>query len=297
MSYQLELRHLRYFLAVAEDLHFGRAAERLFISQPGLSKQIKEMEEGIGFQLFDRHNRKVELTPAGTFLMAEIKRITQDLEQTVEQARLISEGLDGDLKLGYVGSAMQQVIPDLLMVFRAKFPKVLFTLKEMGNQEQIEGLLARELDIGFIRSERVPRGLEMHPVLNEPFCLVLPTTHSVTQENFESLSQLREESFILFDSDYSPSYFEKVMQIFDDQDFVPHVTHNTIHSTSIFKLVEKGFGVSIVPESLQLEQFAGVKFISLAHLPQRTVLSAVWHRESRNPILRNLLGEIWGVCT
>ena len=289
MSYQFELRHLRYFLAVAEDLHFRKAAERLYISQPGLSKQIKELEAGIGLQLFNRHNRKVELTEAGAFLQLELKRHLKELDQLVQHAKALNDGLQGNLKLGYVGSAMQQVIPDLLLAFRNQNPNIHFSFKEMDNQEQIEGLLSQDIDIGFVRLERVPRGIEIYPLLDEPFCLLLPENHPINADNFKDLSQLKEASFILFDSKYSPSYYEKVLQIFDDSGFSPIVTHSTIHASSIYKLVEHNFGISIIPKSLQLTAAEGVKFIELNAIHQRTVLSAAWANTNRNPILNNIL--------
>ncbi len=289
MSYQLELRHFRYFLAVAEDLHFRKAAERLFISQPGLSKQIKEMEKNMGITLFERHNRKVELTKAGIYLKEELSQYLNGLDYIIQHAKSLNEGLLGDLKLGYVGSAIQKIIPDLLLAFRKKHPNVLFSLKEMDNQKQIDDLLSYDLDIGFVRLERVPRGLKAAPLLKEVFCLVLPKKHPISKKNFKTLAQLKDESFILFDPKYSPSYYEKVMQIFDDNGFSPIVTHNTIHSGSIYKLIENNFGISIVPKSLQLDHNNGVKFIELNNITQRTVLSAVWNTNSRNPLLKNVL--------
>ena len=286
------MRHLRYFLAVAEDLHFRKAAERLYISQPGLSKQIKEMELGMGVQLFERTNRKVALTKAGAFLQEELTRHAKTLDRTIHHAKLLHEGLVGDLRLGYVGSAMQNIIPELLISFREQHPNIVFSLKEMDNQRQIEQLISFDLDVGFVRLEKVPKGLEVYEVLREPFCLVLPASHPVDSHTFESMAQLKEESFILFDPKYSPSYFEKVMQIFEDCSFTPVVTHNTIHSTSIYKLVENHFGISIVPKSLRSEEIAGVKFIELDRIPQRTALSAVWSVNNRNPVIFDFLDRV-----
>ena len=289
MSYQLELRHLRYFLAVAEDLHFRKAADRLFISQPGLSKQIKQLEEDLGVQLFERHNRSVVLTPAGLFLKDAVSRNLKDLEGMLDHARLLHSGLDGNLSLGYVGSAMQELIPDVLLTFKEEHPKVIFNLKEMDNQRQIKDLLSNEIDVGFVRLERVPRNLEVLPLLKENFCLVLPKDHPIDESNFKRLSQLKDEPFIMFDPSYSPSYYERVMQIFDDSGFVPIVSHNTIHASSIYRLVEHKLGISIVPKSLQVGYSMNVKFIELNKIKQQTVLSAVWNKENRNPALQLLL--------
>ncbi|WP_075340396.1 LysR family transcriptional regulator [Tenacibaculum agarivorans] len=292
MSYQFELRHLRYFLAVAEDLHFRKAADRLYISQPGLSRQIKNLEEEIGVSLFERNNRRVTLTKAGLFLQGELQKHFNDLERIIEHTKLLHDGLQGDLKLGYVGSAMQEIIPTLLVTFRKKYPKILFSLKEMDNSQQITQLQSQDIDLGFVRMERVPRGLSTYPIVKEPFCLVLPENHAITSTSFKGIHQLKDESFILFDPEYSASYYEKVLQIFDDSGFTPIVTHNTIHSNSIYKLVAHNFGISIVPKSLQSDYVKGIKFIELNSISQRTVLSAVWNIENRNPILTNFLTEI-----
>ncbi len=289
--HQYELRHIRYFLAVAEELHFRKAAEKLYISQPGLSRQIKELEERLGVRLLERHSRKVSLTRAGSFLYQEFSMHLKRLEHAIHQAQLLEKGLLGELRIAYVGSAMQEIIPKLLLSFREKHPDVRFDLKEMDNPKQIEGLQAYYLDMGFVRWDRFPRGLKAYPVLEEPFCLVLPHSHPIGHENFESLRQFEHVYFILFDPKYSPPYYEKVMQIFDESGFTPKVSHSTIHSRSIYKLVENNFGVSIVPRSLQSE-LPGVKFIELNNISQRTTLWAVWKESHRNPILNHFIKEI-----
>ncbi len=286
---QITFRQINYFLAVAEELHFRKAAERLFISQPGLSRQIKQMEVDLGLTLFERHNRKVVLTKPGKYLQQELIKNLKSLDQIFEHTKLLNDGLGGALKFGYVGSAMQEIIPDLLLRFREEHPEVVFSLKEMDNERQIEDLLGHELDMGFVRLERVPRGLELKPILKENFCLVLPRDHEITSTNFQNISQLKDDAFILFDQTYSASYYEKVMQIFDDSGFSPIVSHNTIHASSIYKLVENNFGISIVPKSLQVEGYKGLKFIELTGIPQKTVLSVVWSKENRNPTVHTIL--------
>ena len=289
MSNQIELRHIRYFLAVAEDLHFRKAAERLFISQPGLSRQIKQMEGDLGIKLFERHNRKVKLTEAGTYLQKELTVTIKSFDRILSHSKLLHDGKDGHLKFGYVGSAIQEIIPSLLLKFTSGYPNVTFSLKEMDNQKQIEGLLSQDIDIGFVRLERVPRGIGIYPVLHESFCLVLPKTHPIDVISFNSIAQFKDESFILFDPKYSAAYFEKVMQIFDDGGFTPVISHNTIHASSIYKLVENNFGISIVPKSLQSNEVSGIKFIDLENIPHKTTLSVVWNKENRNPILDKIL--------
>ncbi|AUC86250.1 transcriptional regulator [Polaribacter sp. ALD11] len=289
MNYQIELRHIRYFLAVAEELHFRKAAEKLFISQPGLSRQIKLFEEELGVVLFERHTRKVVLTKVGEYLKVEFSLQLKTLSHTLDNAKLLHDGKKGELNIGYVGSAMQEVIPNLLLRFEKNHPDILFNLKEIDNQKQIEDLLSFSSDIGFVRLERVPRALEIKSILKENFCLVLPKNHTINENNFKSLAQFKEESFILFDAKYSASYHEKVMQIFDDCGFAPLISHNTIHSSSIFKLVENNFGISIVPKSLAQKGGHQIKFIELDMISQKTTLSVIWNKKNTNPILNDVL--------
>ena len=289
MSNQIEFRHLRYFQAVADELHFRKAAEKLYMSQPGLSRQIKQMENELGLVLFERHNRKVQLTKSGEFLKSELEHYFQGLEDIFQKAKLIQDGVLGELSFGYVGSAMQKVIPDLLLKFRKTYPKVLFDLKEQENQAQIAGLITHEIDVAFVRLEQVPKGLKKIELLNEPFCLVLPSNHSISPHDFKSLDQFKAASFILFDKDYSVSYYDKIMQIFLDAGFAPNAMHNTIHASSIFSLVKNGFGISIVPKSLMSERVSGIKFIELDMISQRTKLSMVWNPDNSNPLLDNFL--------
>jgi len=288
MGNQLEFRHFKYFLSVAKELHFRKAAEQLYISQPGLSRQIKQMEDDLGVKLFERHNRKVELTEAGKYLQKELTANFKQLDDILNHVKLINKGIDGSLKIGYVGSAMQELIPELLLKFRETNPKVLINLTEIDNQRQIQALLDKEIDIGFVRLERIPKELEMHAALEETFSLVLPADHKISSENFENLSQLKSEQFILFDASYSESYYEKVMQIFDDSGFFPTILHSTVNAGSIFRLVENHFGISIVPTSLQYGYSMKIKFIELKNIPQRTTLKIIWNTKNSNPALINL---------
>ena len=289
MNDQIELRHWRYFLAVAEELHFKKAAEKLFISQPGLSKQIQQLENHLQLKLFDRHNRKVLLTPTGKFLQKEINTLLLQFENTIQQAQLLHQGFTGNLKFGYVGSAMQDVIPKFLVDIRAHFPKVLFDLKEMDNQQQINSILNQEIDFGFVRLEHVPKEVEIHPVFEDTFSLVLPNNHPILELGFESLSQLKDAPFILFDAGYSQTYYNKVMQIFEDSGFQPIIAHKTIHAHTIYRLVENNFGVSIVPTSLQKGYQMNIQFIELKDLPHRTTLQIIWNSKNGNPVLEKVL--------
>ena len=169
MSNQIELRHLRYFLAVAEELHFRKAADRLFISQPGLSRQIKQMEDELGFPLFERSNKKVYLTKSGRYLQNEVTLALKNLDDMISHAQLIYEGMEGQISLGYVGSAMQNVIPEIILRIKEDHPNIHYSLKEMENPEQIDALFMKEIDLAFVRLDKVPKGLHIRPVFEDTF--------------------------------------------------------------------------------------------------------------------------------
>ncbi len=289
MSNQIELRHLKYFLAVAEELHFRKASERLFISQPGLSRQIKQMEEDLGLKLFERLNKKVYLTIAGEYLKKEARLTLNNLENVFEYTKLLHQGVEGKINMGYVGSAMQNVVPQLLLNIREKYKNIQFSLKEMDNPIQVNALLTQEIDIGFIRLEKVPRELKIKAIYEDTFSLVLPVNHPISAQNFKDLSQFKDESFIFIEPSYCPDYFEKIMEIFRTSGFTPNVSHNSMHASTIYRLVEKNLGVSIVPTVLQEGYNMNVKFIELNNIPQRTTLSVAWNVNNRNPILKNML--------
>lgn len=292
MSYRIELRHLHYFLAVAEELHFRKAADRLFISQPGLSRQIKQMETELGFALFERSNKKVILTKAGKYLKVEVSLLLKNLNDSFDHAKMIHEGMEGQINFGYVGSAMQNVIPQLLLKIREEHPKVHYSLREMENPDQIDALIQKEIDLAFVRLGKVPKGLEIRPVFEDSFSLVLPKNHPIDKENFRGLKSLKEEAFILFDQSYSPAYYEQVMQIFNKSGFQPIISHNTVHASTIFRLVENNLGISIVPSSLGLGYNMNIKLIELDKILQKTVLSVAWNTSNRNPILAKILSKV-----
>ncbi|WP_024769118.1 LysR family transcriptional regulator [Aquimarina macrocephali] len=289
MGYQIELRHFTYFMAVAEELHFRKAADRLFISQPGLSRQIKQMEEIIGVALFVRSKRKVTLTAAGVYLKKELDYIFNHIDFTIRQTRLIDKGSDGEIRIGFLGSAIQTIIPALLVKANEEYPNIQFSLEEMSNYLQVEGIVKDQLDLGFVRLARVPDGIEIKTVHTDTFSLVLPMNHHLNEKTFKSVKQVADEHFILFSSDYSSVYYDKIMSICEDKGFSPIVSHKSVHAQTIFKLVESGLGVAIVPTSLQQGFDLGVKFLEIPKISQKAILSVIWKKDNRNPALQQIL--------
>lgn len=285
----MELRHLHYFKAVAEELNYRKASERLFISQPGLSRQIKQLEEMLGVQLFDRDKKHVELTASGTFFKEEVDFVLNHLELTKSQLKLIADGKVGELRVGFLGSASNQILPDLLAKLNAQQPLISTSLEELSNSMQVEMIQKDKIDLGFVRMASVPVGLEMKSVLRDSFSLVVPENHPIGRADFSSVNQFKDESFILFSSDYSNLYFEQIMSIYRDAGFSPMIRHKSVHALTIFKLVEIGLGVAIVPTSLKEGYDLKVRFMEIPRISQFTELSAIWKSANRNPALKQVL--------
>ena len=259
MSNQLELRHLNYFLAVADELHFRKAAEKLFISQPGLSRQIRQMEDILETQLFERNKKKVSLTPAGHYLKKEVVFVFNHLENLERQLKLVGDGNSGELRIGFLGSAMQEVIPKLLLQIKDRYPKVKTSLEELKT------------------------------VFKDTFSLVLPERYPLLTRDFKGMHQFANDEFILFSQAYSPLYYDTIMSICQDAGFAPKVSHKSVHAHTIFKLVENHMGIAIVPTALQNGFQMRVKFIELKNISQRAELSVIWKKEHTNPVLKNCM--------
>ena len=289
MGYQIEFRHLKYFQVLAQELKFRKAAELLFISQPGLSRQIKQMEEIFNVSLFDRSKKKVELTAAGSYLKEEVDFLFNHLETIRRQLDNISQGKETELRIGFLGSAAQKVVPELVLSLNREYPGIQTILDEMPNRLQIELLEKDKLDLAFVRLHRLPDGISRHLIHRDTFSLVLPMEHAVNDANFKTIRDFSNEPFIFFSSEDSPFYHDLITGICEDNGFRPKVFHKSVNALTIFKLVEEGLGIAIVPTSLQYGYNLKVKFIELKHISQRTELYVAWKESNRNPALRNVV--------
>ncbi len=285
----MELRHLYYFKAVASELNFRKAAGRLFISQPGLSRQIRQLEEELEVTLFDRDQRKVNLTAAGVYLKGEVDFLLNHLETIKGQLHQIQGGKIGELRIGFLGSASNQIIPRLMSRLNVFQPLVSVNLEELSNSLQVEMVQNDKLDLGFVRLGSVPEGLEIKTIARDTFSLVVPQNHPIKAHEFKSMSQFKEESFILFSSDYSNFYYDQIIGICRDAGFSPKIQHKSVHALTIFKLIESGLGVAIVPTSIQEGYEINVRFMEIPHLSQFTELAVIWKTGNRNPVLNQVL--------
>lgn len=285
----MELRHLRYFVAVAEELHFGRAAERLHMAQPPLSQQIRQLETEMGVVLFARTNRRVELTAAGEVFLAEARGILRQVEQAATRARRAGRGEWGWLGVGFAGSATYDVLPSILRRFRELYPDVELGLQELSSEEQEQALLERRLHLGFTRISLPAPGLVSEPLLHEPLVLALPSTHRFARRKKIHLRELAEESFILFHEIVPSGFGAFLVRACQEAGFTPRVAQRVGEIQTAIGLVCAGIGLTLVPASAQNFQREGVIYKALADPAPAIALMLAYREEERSPVLAHFL--------
>ncbi|MBB6502714.1 LysR family transcriptional regulator [Pedobacter cryoconitis] len=285
MTNQIELRHLHYFKVLAEELHYRKAAEKLYISQSALSQQIKQLENLLELSLFDRINKRVVLNDAGKLFYKDAIQVIHKMQTALNNLKLLKRGNTGQIGISFVASAMQSILPGLLKKFNSDCPNIKFYLEELTNKEQLAALQKGDIDLGFMRSNQVGQNMMIKSVFKENFTLVLPKAHPMTAAKFNHVGELKDEHFILFPNDQSQLYYQQIINLCADQGFTPNITHRSIHAPTIFKLVENGMGLSIIPKSLATTENPNIKFIELKNIPQQTELYAVWNKLNDNSAL------------
>ena len=288
LSRALEFRHLRCFAALAEELHFGRAAERLGMTQPPLSVAIQQLEASVGARLFDRDSKGVRLTPAGEAFRGHAAALLARAEEACALAREVQAGEVGRLRLGFVGSTLFNGLADWLQRFQASHPRVEVVVVELNSQDQIEALLAEELDVGLVHTDRLPPALASQPLYTEPFLACLPATHPLAAQDEIELASLSGEPFILFSRKGSPDYHARIVDICRQHGFYPRLQHEGRHWLSVVSLVAQGLGVSIVPAAFQRAGVQGAVFKPLAQALDGSAVFAAW-KTGTTPVLRDSL--------
>jgi DNA-binding transcriptional LysR family regulator len=283
----MELRHLRYFVTLAEELHFGRAAQRLHIQQPPLSRQIQLLEAELGFPLFERSRRRVELTPAGRALLGRARQVFDALDAAIHDARSASEGESGRLVVGYPSSLAYSGLTELLRAFRTRFPAVELSLRELSPGEQIDALKAGGLDVGFVRSAIDDPALGAELVRRESLMVVLPDDHRLAAQRTIPLQALRHEPFVMFPRARGPAFFDQLMGLCHAAGFTPQIVQEA-PQLDIISMVAAGFGVSIMPSSMRNFRRPGLSFRAIVGAPQ-VELSIVWRHQNLSPALHKFL--------
>jgi DNA-binding transcriptional LysR family regulator len=285
----MELRHLRYFLTLAEELHFGKAAKKLSIAQPPLSRQIKNLEEELNVELFNRTKRSVQLTGYGKYLKDEAVKLFQHVELIKNHIRLLDEGHVGQIKIGYVGSAMHSVLPEVLTEVQRKLPEIHTSMIELMNLDQIVALETGSLDIGFIRTPITIDGLYIQPIFSETLSVILPLSHPLAGAEEVRLAHLAKEPFIGFCRECAPGLFDCIIGLCNRDGFSPCVVHESSQINSVVRLVESGLGYSIVPTSVKKAYNVRVRFYELDGYPERAELALTYHPDHQTPTSKRVI--------
>jgi DNA-binding transcriptional LysR family regulator len=274
----IELRHLRYFVAVAEELHFGHAAQRLHIAQPPLSQQIRKLEEAVGHPLLLRSSRQVRLTAAGEELLKRAQQTLRKVAEDVHNTRRIGRGEVGTLTVGFIASAMLTVLPRMLSEYRTRFPEVELRLREFYTASLLNALRDGTADIGFTRDAGEEETLHTEVLLPEPYIAVVSSQHPLAQKTSIRIDELRAEPFVLFSPDVGHLAWEKVQQLCQQGGFRPKIVQEAPHWLTILRLVGAGLGVTIAPacvekiadQEVRCVKLRGAKVFSHLELAYRT---------------------------
>lgn len=284
----MELRHLKYFLAVAEELHFGRAAVRLNISQPPLSQQIQQLEKEIGIQLFERTRRSVHLTDAGRVFQKEAYNVLESLERGISKARLTSRGETSWLSVGFIGSSTYALLPGILREFRQKYPEVDLVLQEIKSSEQNRALQKRQIHISFARFPKIEPELVFETIYQEHLVAAVPANHFLTRQKSLKLSDLANAPFILFPNQPS-AHAEYTLQVFAKAGLSPRIVQTVGEMHTALGLVAAGIGVTLVPSSMQNTRREGVSFINLKKPAPVLDLMMGYLKEEVSPVLERFI--------
>ncbi len=260
----MELRHLRSFIAVAEELHFSRAAQRLHIEQPALSQQIRQLERELGTSLFDRTTRRVELTVPGTVLLDRARRVIAAADRSVADTRRAARGQLGWLTIGFVDSVAYSLLPPILRELKRRAPDLALDLRELSTEAQLAGL-RDDIDAGIVRDVDSLDGLVITPLFAEPLVVAVPSSHELAARTVLTLTELADQPFISFPRDHVPIIHDRVVEICRTVGrFRPRIVHHALQYPTILGLVAADYGVALVPTSLQTFRHPHVRFVAVA---------------------------------
>jgi DNA-binding transcriptional LysR family regulator len=295
----MELRHLRYFITVADELSFSRAAERLNMAQPPLSQQIQALETEMGAKLFDRTKRPLQLTLAGQAFLLEARSTLANLEQAMQRIQLIHQGELGHLSLGFTSSIANGILPNILRTFRQQYPAVKLILREENSSMQLQGLRDRQTDIVFVYQDHQlfeATDLDVMLFWQEPLVVALPEKHLLTKKANVSIADLIDQEFVMPSYQVVSGLPEKIYALCEQAGFIPKVALEAVFTVTILGLVAAEIGISILPASVQNLQRTGVVYRPIKEKTIANQLIAVWRKQNSSIILQRFLevaGE-WG---
>ncbi len=286
----MEIQTLRNFLILSETLNFTKASEKSFIVQSALSKQIKQLEEEMAVTLFKRDKRNVQLTPAGRYFRQELMKTINQFDYALGRAQQLHKGEAGEIRIGYTHSAMQSFLPKLIYTLKQRYPDLKTILLEMTNTRQDSALKNREIDLSISPNPIISPEFESKILIEGNFAVVLPVNHPLDQSNFESVSQLSQEAFVLPPKTEGTLYVGVIESIFTDAGFSPKIIHETPYANTGIRLVQGRVGITIEP-AYGLYGYSDIKIIELDNIDQKAKLTLLWlpEFELEFPEVLNLL--------
>jgi DNA-binding transcriptional LysR family regulator len=286
----MELRQLKYFVAVAEELNFRRAAERLFMEQPPLSRQIRQLEDELQVELFHRSKRGVTLTSAGQAFLSEARLTLAQAERAAKIAQQASE--PKKLTVGFSICAFNRVLPELIQAYRQQYPTIAVTLTEMSSEAQIQALLTEEIDIGFVHAPISHPDLLTLTLLSEPLVVALPPHHPLSTRETIDLRSLANEAFIICPESVKPDLYAQVMQLCHEAGFSPHIAQQASPPEVLLGFVASGMGVSLVAAGAETRHNASVLYRRLSAPTPVLEIVAAWREKTRSPVLEDFLALV-----
>jgi DNA-binding transcriptional LysR family regulator len=286
----MELRQLRYFVAVADARSFSRAAERLHVSQPPLSRQIAGLERELGIRLLERNNRSVSLTAAGRIFLERARDVLKGVESAVSSTRQAAEGELGSLTLGFGGSAAYAFIPAILRDFRARYPGVTVTLDQLPLIEQMPALKSRRIDLGFVLLPCEDPALGFESMVRDRLVVAVPADHPLGKRPAVQLRELKAYDFVGFSGAGRFGYHAHTLEICRQAGFVPRIVRESAPMVSVIGLVASGIGIALVPSMARRLQMADVRYVRLKDKHAHMDFAFAWNRDQFSPVLKTFLG-------
>lgn len=281
----MEFRHLRCFTVLAEELHFGRAAQRLAMTQPPLTMAIQQLEASVGARLFLRNSRGVQLTEAGQAFVPSARALLEQAQAAALQARDIEQGLGGTLRIGFAGTMLYRGLPQILASFHAGERRLRVVLRELSSSEQLVELTRGRLDLAFVHTTRVPPQVSQIRVSRQPFVVCLRASHPLATRKRLRLDELAGEPLALVSRQVSPDYHEQILAACAAAGFVPDTLHELQHWLSVVSLVAQGLGVALVPQALHQSAIAGAVFVPVDGEAPNYDTYCLWKADAGRPAL------------
>ncbi|WP_326536584.1 LysR family transcriptional regulator [Pseudorhodoferax sp.] len=288
----MELRQLRHFIAVAEEMHFGRAAERQFISQAALSASILRLERGFGIRLFDRDTKKVRLTPGGERMLALAREMINQADRTQSVSRALAEGRMGRIEVGFSGAVLQCGLDKVITDCRGPHPDIEILMREIPSPRQAELIRAGRLDAGLVNFPMPPAGLERIELFEDRYGVCLPSAHPLAWQPSIGIAQLQHEPFVMASRDSAPSFYDQLVGLCTNGGFYPRIAFETGHLLSTLHLVAAGGGVALLPLSMVALRMPGLVFVPLKGAQPARSSCFVWDAARVAPGLQVLIDAV-----